>query len=220
MRAQGKFHGTGKYKTLSHIPLAKIVQSLRRRRFSCLLGLSLVFVLSGCVVRTYPLTRERVDQDLAAGNRGYLQGQVSSEGAKERKTTRTTQVVEIELHSPIKFERAPKAMATEEPAEKTAKYTEDKTLWGNRGFITESTSSEIAEPTSALGVAVPNTEKYIVQKGDTLQKISNKFYGTTKKWNKIFEANKDKLKGPNKIYPGQVIDVPVEAMKETKENLK
>jgi nucleoid-associated protein YgaU len=158
------------------------------------------------VVRSYPVTRERIDQDLT-GNRGYLQGQALSQEVKERKTTRTTQVVEVELHSPIKFERMPKT--------KIAEKTEDKTIWGNRGLITESTTPEIAEPTFAA-----NIEKYTIQKGDTLQKISKKFYGTTKKWNKIFEANKDKLKAPNKIYPGQVIDVPVEPLKETKENLK
>lgn len=180
-----------------------------------LLGLSLIFVLSGCVVRTYPLTRDRVDQDLS-GNRGYLQGQGPSEELKDKKATRTTRVVEIELHSPIKFEKTPKTTA------QTVEYSEeaDKDVWGNRGYISKSATAEVAEPSSRLGVAVPNTEKYIVKKGDTLQKISTRFYGTSKRWNKIFEANKDKLKGPNKIYPGQVIDVPVEAMKETKENLK
>jgi len=172
----------------------------------CTLYLLGLLLLSGCVVRSYPVTRERIDQDLT-GNRGYLQGQAPSEEVKERKTTRTTQVVEVELHSPIKFERMPKT--------KIAEKTEDKTIWGNRGLITESTTPEIAEPTFAA-----NIEKYTIQKGDTLQKISKKFYGTTKKWNKIFEANKDKLKAPNKIYPGQVIDVPVEPLKETKENLK
>jgi len=217
MKTQDKFYGTGKYaprstsKTLSHTT-AKIAQSFRRRRFSCLLGLSLVFVLSGCVVRSYPVTRERIDQDLT-GNRGYLQGQVPSQEVKERKATRTTQMVEIELHSPIRFERMPKEKKyAEEP---TVERKEDKEVWGNRGYITESAAPEIAEPTPKAFI-----EKYTVQKGDTLQKISQKFYGTTKRWNKIFEANKDKLKTPNKIYPGQVIDVPVEPLKETKENLK
>ncbi len=173
-----------------------------------LLGLSLVFVLSGCVVRTYPLTKERVDQDLI-GNRGYLQGEAPSSETKERKTTRTTRVLEVELHSPIRFEKMPKPKTVETaPVQKT----EDKELWGNRGFVTESITPEIAEPA--------NIEKYTVGKGDTLQKISKKFYGTTKKWNKIFEVNKDKLRAPNKIYPGQTIDIPIEPLKETKENLK
>jgi len=63
-------------------------------------------------------------------------------------------------------------------------------------------------------------ETYTVQKGDTLQKISNKFFGTTKKWMKIFEANKNVLKTPNNIYPGKTINIPVERLPGTKEKIK
>lgn len=171
--------------------------------------ISCIFLLSGCVVRTYSVTKDRVDQDLAMGNRGYLKGQAPAE-TKERKATRTTQVVEVELYSPVKFEKMPKpqqAPAERAPLEKT----EDKTAWGNRGYITEGPAPSMPKI---------NIEKYTVQKGDTLQKISKKFYGTPKRWNRIYEANKDNLRAPDKIYPGQVLDIPVEALKETKENLK
>ena len=40
-----------------------------------LCAIASVFMLSGCVVRTYSLTRDRVDQNLEEGNRGYLKGQ-------------------------------------------------------------------------------------------------------------------------------------------------
>jgi LysM repeat protein len=181
-----------------------------------LLGLLL---LSGCVVRTYPVTRERVDQDLT-GNRGYLKGEAPAGEEKERKITRTTQVVEIELHSPIRFEKMPKEKKYGEKREETEERKEDQTLWGNRGYITKTNIPETAE-----SVSLPNVEKYTVQKGDTLQKISKKFYGTTKKWHKIYEANKDRLKAPDKVYPGQVIDVPLSSeqtqpLKEPLENLK
>jgi nucleoid-associated protein YgaU len=174
-----------------------------------LFGLVFIFILSGCVVRTYQTVKDRVDQDLTGGNRGYLKGQAPKyEATSERKTTRTTQVVEIELHSPIKFEKKPK----EEPTGKPKEKTQDQTLWGNQGIISR-------EP-QVMPTEKVTSEKYTVQKNDTLQKISQKFFGTTKKWNKIYELNKDKLKGPDKIYPGQVIDIPVEPLKETKENLK
>lgn len=179
-----------------------------------LLGLLFIFVLSGCVVRTYPLTKERIDQDLTTGNRGYLQGQVPTGEMKERKTTRTTQAIEIELHPPIKFEKMPKEKIE---GKISSQATEDKEARGNRGYITQSVTPEIAEPEAITG---PSFEKYTVQKNDTLQKISQKFYGTTKKWAKVYEANKDVLKGPNKIYPGQVINIPLEELKEPKENLK
>lgn len=169
-------------------------------------------VLSGCIVRTYPLTVDRVDQDLNLGNRGYLKGQMPAQD-NERKTTRTTQALEIELRSPIKFERL------KAPSQKAAVNTaEDQSAWGNQGYITQSESAQISESVSS-----PALERYTVQKNDTLQKISSKFYGTSKKWMKIYKANKDVLKGPDRLYPGQVLNIPNapnEALKETKENLK
>jgi nucleoid-associated protein YgaU len=51
-------------------------------------------------------------------------------------------------------------------------------------------------------------ESYTVEKNDTLQKISNKFYGTTRNWPKIYEANKDVLRSPDKLYSGQTLKIP------------
>jgi nucleoid-associated protein YgaU len=42
-------------------------------------------------------------------------------------------------------------------------------------------------------------QEYVIQDGDTLQKISMKFYGTHGKWMNIYDANKDVLKDPNRI---------------------
>lgn len=49
---------------------------------------------------------------------------------------------------------------------------------------------------------------YTVQRGDTLQKISQKIYGTTKKWQRIFEANRGKLKKPDMVVVGTVLAIP------------
>lgn len=178
--------------------------------------LGTVFLLSGCVVRTYQSTKDRVDQDLSGGNRGYLKGQAPYSEPKPKKASRSTQVVEVELHSPIKFEKVKQPM---EPR-KTAPQREeqDTQLWGNRGYMTQSESPVIAD--SVSDTQEPLMQAYKVQKGDTLQKISQKYYGTTKKWTKIYDANKEALKGPNKIYPGQTINIPAESQSDIKENLK
>ncbi|PIQ88790.1 MAG: hypothetical protein COV72_06520 [Candidatus Omnitrophica bacterium CG11_big_fil_rev_8_21_14_0_20_42_13] len=55
---------------------------------------------------------------------------------------------------------------------------------------------------------VMSFKEYTVEKNDTLQKISQKFYGTTKKWKKIYDANTDTLKSPDKVYPGQKLNIP------------
>jgi LysM repeat protein len=49
---------------------------------------------------------------------------------------------------------------------------------------------------------------YEVVAGDTLSKISKKFYGDANKYMKIFEANKDQLKDPDKINVGQKLKIP------------
>lgn len=48
---------------------------------------------------------------------------------------------------------------------------------------------------------------YTVQSGDSLSKIGSK-YGVS--WQKIFEANRDKLSDPDKIHPGQELTIPQE----------
>jgi len=164
--------------------------------------LSSIFLLSGCVVRTYTATKDRIDQDLSVGNRGYLQGQAPA-APSERKAVRSTRVVEVELRSPLKFEKTSRSRV-----ESTQPAMEGETA-GNRGVFEQGQS---AVSTEAAGSAT--MQKYTVQKNDTLQKISQKFYGTTKKWTKIYEANKDTLSAPDKIYPGQEINIPEEGLKE------
>lgn len=46
---------------------------------------------------------------------------------------------------------------------------------------------------------------YTVQSGDSLSKIGSKYDVS---WQKIFEANRDKLDDPDKIYPGQELTIP------------
>jgi nucleoid-associated protein YgaU len=58
-----------------------------------------------------------------------------------------------------------------------------------------------------LDVSAPEaaSNTYTVQSGDSLSKIGSK-YGVN--WQKIFEANRDKLNDPDKIYPGQELTIP------------
>ena len=49
---------------------------------------------------------------------------------------------------------------------------------------------------------------YKVKKGDCLWNIAKKFYGNGSKYTKIYEANKDKIRNPNLIYPDQVLTIP------------
>ena len=152
----------------------------------------MVTALTGCSVTTKMVTRERVDQDLtkSAGNQGYLMGTAPAVG--ERKPTKTYIEVQVEAPAIEKENRVPKKVAeTPEPAPAPV------TNFGN---------APVERPVVA-GTKEELTD-YKVQKGETLQKISQKLYGTTKKWKKLFDINKDVLKSPDKIRPGMTIKVP------------
>lgn len=51
-------------------------------------------------------------------------------------------------------------------------------------------------------------QTYTVQSGDTLSKISKQFYGDAGQYQRIFEANRDKLSDPDKIQVGQTLTIP------------
>src|SRR5919202_2791588 len=53
-------------------------------------------------------------------------------------------------------------------------------------------------------------QTYTVKSGDTLSKISKQFYGDANEYMRIFYANRDKLKDPDKIQVGQQLTIPPE----------
>ncbi len=189
----------------------------------------MALILSGCVTRMTPYEAGRVDQELN-GNRGVIGGKVSDLPEVERKKTKKMYNLEIELGSPrgektdddVKGNGGYVSGAKKEVAKKTAtapvKKKESSIF---EGFGSEQkpqvvyrksdTTQDKYKKEKGEGTLVKKESRiYIVEKGDTLQKISEKAYGTTKKWKNIFEANTDILKDPNSIYVGQELTIPIE----------
>jgi uncharacterized protein YidB (DUF937 family)/LysM repeat protein len=76
-----------------------------------------------------------------------------------------------------------------------------------------------APPIAGDGAGVPSASAapaaqtgsagaYTVAAGDTLSKIAKHHYGDANQWPRIFEANRDVLSDPNRIFPGQVLRIP------------
>ena len=51
-------------------------------------------------------------------------------------------------------------------------------------------------------------QTYTIEKGDTLSKIAQQHLGNANAWKQIFEANRDTIDDPDRIFPGQVIKLP------------
>ena len=63
----------------------------------------------------------------------------------------------------------------------------------------------------AADIKVANTDlhgQYTVKGGDSLSKIARYIYGDASAFQKIFDANRDILKAPDVIHPGQILKIP------------
>ncbi len=62
---------------------------------------------------------------------------------------------------------------------------------------------------ASSGVRSSNAERtYTVKPGDTLSKIAEEMYANPNEYQKIFDANRDQLRDPNQIRPGQQLKIP------------
>lgn len=56
----------------------------------------------------------------------------------------------------------------------------------------------------------PKEDFYTIKSGDTLGAIAEHYYGKASAYTRIFEANREIISDPNKIYPGQKIRIPLD----------
>ncbi len=82
-----------------------------------------------------------------------------------------------------------------------------------RKAAVEAASAQVAAAKAAAEAAEQAAAKaservHEVKPGETLSHIAQKFYGNANEWRKIYEANKDVIKNPSLIYPGQKLVIP------------
>lgn len=81
---------------------------------------------------------------------------------------------------------------------------------GNVKGVEKVVADDLIAPEPPPEEEVSKDEVYEIVSGDTLGGIAKKFYGKASAYMRIFEANRDIIDDPNKIYPGQKIRIPAE----------
>jgi nucleoid-associated protein YgaU len=71
-----------------------------------------------------------------------------------------------------------------------------------------SVAQRVAEPFDPQAGVLARTGSYTVQPGNSLWVIARKAYGNGTQYTVIFGANKEHIRDPNLIYPGQIITLP------------
>ncbi|MEO0638012.1 MAG: LysM peptidoglycan-binding domain-containing protein, partial [Pseudomonadota bacterium] len=73
---------------------------------------------------------------------------------------------------------------------------------------TSPTVEPAAVPTTNFAVTETKDRSVIIRRGDSLWRISRRVYGEGIRYTTIFLANKDQIRDPDKIYPGQIFGLP------------
>jgi len=79
---------------------------------------------------------------------------------------------------------------------------------GNIQGVEKVIAHDLKAPKPAPEAPKEKAEIYEIVSGDTLGAIAKRYYGKASAYMKIFEANRDIIDDPNKIYPGQKIRIP------------
>jgi nucleoid-associated protein YgaU len=96
----------------------------------------------------------------------------------------------------------------------TQTQEEANKIWDAIKTIPEWPNEIVADIQAVGGTAAQTGDvTYTVKAGDTLSKIAQQHLGRADAYTAIFEANRDQLKDPDKIYPGQVLKIPNAAHK-------
>lgn len=81
---------------------------------------------------------------------------------------------------------------------------------GNVQGVEKVVADDLKAPEAAPEEPQAKAEVYEIVSGDTLGGIAKRYYGKASMYMKIFEANRDIIDDPNKIYPGQKIRIPLD----------
>ena len=75
--------------------------------------------------------------------------------------------------------------------------------------VQSGSSSTADEPAAGpIGNTGTSTDTYVVVSGDSLSKIAKRQYGDMNQWHRIYEANRDQIRDPDLIHPGQRLKIP------------
>ena len=81
---------------------------------------------------------------------------------------------------------------------------------GDTQGVEKVVADKLTFPEPAPEEEKPKFEIYEIVSGDTLGGIAKRFYGKAALYTRIHEANKELIPDPNKIYPGQKIQIPLD----------
>ncbi len=175
------------------------------------------WLVEGGNVLTKPSQRVRID--VLAANSADVIARAAVDFQIEAPATEAAPaaVAEAAPAAPTPAQPAPAAQSTPAAAAPAAPAETSAPV-----SVAESTPAPTAEPPVAtdavptlvaISVGGPDSERFaagkaIIRRGDNLWTIARRVYGEGIRYTTIYEANTGQIRDPDRIYPGQVFDLP------------
>lgn len=153
-------------------------------------------------------------REVQQGNEGHLATIAELTGINDRLTSseaalrgqlavferdRTATIAQLRQENAALNARLRQAQGTLDQIASTA-----RTPTGGAGSV----STSLAPAALPTGQPIPAARYHTVVDGDTLSRISVRYYGTQNRWQDIYDANRDQLRGENFLRPGQRLRIP------------
>jgi nucleoid-associated protein YgaU len=160
-------------------------------------------------------------RDLAIGKYTIRVDAIGSDGATvtqraavpfEREAGETLAAVAPSQASPAATEAAPANVAPSQPSTGTGASGQAAAVPAPDQATAGSSAETIAAGSPSQVTTAPTLQPVkgavIIRRGDSLWRISKRAYGRGVRYSTIYLANQDQIQNPNRIWPGQVFQMP------------
>ncbi|MEZ4514901.1 MAG: LysM peptidoglycan-binding domain-containing protein [Chloroflexota bacterium] len=155
--------------------------------------------------RAAQAAREKRDEAAAAKRKAEAEAAAAAAKAEADRKEREAEAAQRKAEYDRKVRDAQaerRQREVEEAAAKRKAEAEAKKTAEAEAAKVEEAAVKAAEETRA------QLTRHVVQPGETLSHIALKHLGSANRWREIYEANKDVIKNPSLIYPGQEFVIP------------
>ncbi len=123
------------------------------------------------------------------------------QSAQALERDRTARISSLQQENSALSARLRQAQGTLDQIASAARYV-------NSGGVTNSNRNTPTAPTRTTAPSTPAPRIHIVVEGDSLSRISMRYFGTANRWQEIYEANREVLSAENVLRPGQRLNIP------------
>jgi nucleoid-associated protein YgaU len=114
----------------------------------------------------------------------------------------------VRARAEVPFNLADTTATAAVPSQATALQRPDVAAAAKQPQLAASAPTVVPDGDSPSTVVVPKIVTTTVSRGDSLWRLSHNTYGAGTRYAVIYKANREQIRNPNLIYPGQIFVIP------------